>query len=108
LIARLWRGWTAARDARGYERWLDRTALRRMLEAEGNHGVLVLSRREGERAEFVVVSLWSSLDRCRAFEDAYGGLELDSRLLEASVEVHEYRGTIRGDLALGAAAALEP
>jgi len=34
---------------------------------KGNRGVFVLRRLEGERAEFLLVTLWDSFDAIRAF-----------------------------------------
>jgi heme-degrading monooxygenase HmoA len=67
MIARTWRGVTAARDADAYVDYLQQTGLTAFRQTEGNRGALALRRVEGERAEFVVLSLWESEAAIRRF-----------------------------------------
>ena len=67
MIARTWRGVTAARDADAYVDYLQQTGLAEFRQTEGNRGALALRRLEGERAEFVVLSLWESEAAIRRF-----------------------------------------
>jgi heme-degrading monooxygenase HmoA len=67
MIARTWRGWTAAEDADRYVTYLRETGVKEYRETPGNRGVLVLRRIEGGRAEFFLVSLWDSMDAVHAF-----------------------------------------
>jgi heme-degrading monooxygenase HmoA len=67
MIARTWRGVTAARDADAYLDYLHQTGLTEFRQTEGNRGALALRRLEGERAEFVVLSLWESEAAIRRF-----------------------------------------
>jgi heme-degrading monooxygenase HmoA len=67
MIARTWRGWTAAANADIYHRYLLDTGVREYRETPGNLGVHVLRRIEGERAEFLLVTFWESMDGVRAF-----------------------------------------
>ena len=67
MIARTWRGVTAARDADAYVDYLQQTGLAEFRQTEGNRGALALRRLEGERAEFVVLSLWESEAATRRF-----------------------------------------
>ena len=67
MIARMWRGWTAAGDAEAYVQYMTETGLPDSLGTEGNRGMLLLHRRDGEREEFVTLSLWESEDAIRAF-----------------------------------------
>jgi heme-degrading monooxygenase HmoA len=67
VIARTWRGWTAAADADRYMAYLEETGLREYRETPGNRGVLVLRRVVGAKAEFLLVSFWESHDAIRAF-----------------------------------------
>ena len=67
MIARSWRGVTAARDADAYVDYLQQTGLAEFRQTEGNRGALALRRLEGERAEFVVLSLWESEAAIRRF-----------------------------------------
>jgi heme-degrading monooxygenase HmoA len=68
VIARLWRGWTAAGREDEYVNYLNRTGVPDLRATAGNRGVYVLHRPvEDERAEFVVLSLWESRDAIVGF-----------------------------------------
>jgi heme-degrading monooxygenase HmoA len=95
VIARTWRGWTAASDADEYVQYLARTGMREARATQGNRGALVLQRREGDRAEFVTVLLWDSLDAVRAFagddvERAVFFPEDDQYLVDRELHVTHY------------------
>jgi heme-degrading monooxygenase HmoA len=67
MLARCWRGATRAEDADDYLAYLEHTGLAAYRGTPGNRGALALRRIEGERAEFLLVSLWDSMDAVRAF-----------------------------------------
>jgi heme-degrading monooxygenase HmoA len=67
VIARTWRGWTSADDAARYTDYVNQTGVPGLAGTEGNRGVYLLRRIDGERAEFIVLSLWESLDEIKAF-----------------------------------------
>jgi heme-degrading monooxygenase HmoA len=67
VIARIWRGWTAREDAEAYARYLVEIAAPDSLGTPGNYGFSVLHRPDGDREEFLTISLWESLDVVRAF-----------------------------------------
>jgi heme-degrading monooxygenase HmoA len=67
VIARLWRGWTRAADADEYGRYLEASGMTVARSTPGNRGAYVLCRREGDRAEFLTLLLWDSLDAVQAF-----------------------------------------
>jgi heme-degrading monooxygenase HmoA len=68
VIAREWRGWTAAERAGDYVGYLNRTGVPELRGTPGNRGVYVLHRDvEDARAEFVVLSLWDSRESIVAF-----------------------------------------
>jgi heme-degrading monooxygenase HmoA len=67
MIARTWHGATSARDANEYVQYLLETGLAEFRQTEGNRGALALRRIEGDRAEFVVLSLWESEAAVRRF-----------------------------------------
>ena len=68
MIARVWRGWTAAGDADAYERFLRTELFPDVARLEGFGGAHILRRPapDGE-VEFVTVTLFASLDAVRAF-----------------------------------------
>ena len=67
MIARIWRGATRAEDADEYLAYLHRTGLAAYQAAPGSRGVLALRRVADGRAEFLLVSLWESLEALHAF-----------------------------------------
>jgi heme-degrading monooxygenase HmoA len=67
LVVRTWRGWTRAEDADRYVAYLRGTGLKEYRATPGNRGAWVLRRVDGDRCEFVTVSVWDSLDDVRRF-----------------------------------------
>lgn len=67
MIARIWRGMTAASNADEYLDYLRLTGLAEYHATQGNRGVFVLRRTQGEHTEFVLLSLWDSMDAVRRF-----------------------------------------
>ncbi len=70
MIARTWRGWTAAADADRYVEYLLETGVKGYRATTGNRGVFMLRRMQGDRAEFLLVTLWDSMEAVRAFAGA--------------------------------------
>src|SRR5262245_17096605 len=66
-IARLWEGSTRAADADRYLEYLHRTGLRDYQQAAGNQGVLALRGMVGDRADFLLLTLWDSKEAIRRF-----------------------------------------
>jgi heme-degrading monooxygenase HmoA len=62
VIARVWKGRTAAANAEAYGAFLKRTAHPDYGGVDGNRGWLLLRRDEAEVVEFTLVSLWESMD----------------------------------------------
>jgi heme-degrading monooxygenase HmoA len=67
MIARTWRGWTRREDSDAYLDYVESTGGRAARETPGNRGFYVLRRQDGDRIEFMTMSLWDSLDSIRAF-----------------------------------------
>jgi heme-degrading monooxygenase HmoA len=67
MIARTWKGVVRAEDADAYVEYVDATGVKAFRETAGNRGALVLRRIDGDRCEFMVISLWESLDAVKAF-----------------------------------------
>ncbi|MGH3260115.1 MAG: antibiotic biosynthesis monooxygenase [Streptosporangiaceae bacterium] len=72
MIARVWRGWTRSWDADAYARHLMATAIPRCRAAPGNRAAYLLRRGDGDRTEFVTVTVWESLAAMRAFTGENG------------------------------------
>ena len=67
MIARTWRGATHSADADRYHDYLNETGVATCVNTGGNRGVYVLRRESGDRAVFLFMSLWDSMDAVRAF-----------------------------------------
>jgi heme-degrading monooxygenase HmoA len=67
MILRSWRGAVRAEDAERYAEHQSATGVNDYRETDGNLGVLVLSRAQGELVEFVTLSLWESMDAVKRF-----------------------------------------
>ena len=67
MIARTWAGATRASDAEAYVDYLHATGLAEYRATPGNRGVLALRRLTGDRAEFLLVTLWDSEEAIRRF-----------------------------------------
>lgn len=76
MVARVWVGITSESTAGGYLVYLKRTRVEAHRTTEGNRGVFVLQRVCGGRAEFVLLSLWESMEAIRKF--SRGDLEKEA------------------------------
>ena len=66
-IIRIWRGLTAERVAAAYFEHICSTGIPAYRSTKGNLGVYVLRRTENGVAEFIVISLWASLEAVGRF-----------------------------------------
>lgn len=72
MIARVWQGVVPAEKADGYGSYLadsDR-GVRDYQRTPGNRGVLLLRRPQGERVQFLLISLWESRESIAAYAGA--------------------------------------
>jgi heme-degrading monooxygenase HmoA len=67
MIARIWRGATAADRAQEYLKYLRDTGVADYRKTPGNHGVQILMRTHDGRTDFTILSYWDSMDAIRAF-----------------------------------------
>ncbi len=70
MIARIWRGLTAADKADAYVEYFGDTGLKDFATTPGNRGVWVIRRTVGDRCEFQIISLWDSMDAVKRFAGA--------------------------------------
>jgi heme-degrading monooxygenase HmoA len=94
VIARIWRGWTRAEDEAAYVEYLEATGAPASRGTAGNRG-FYMHRVVGDRAEFVTMSLWDSLEAVRGFagddvEKAVFFPEDDRFLVERELTVSHY------------------
>ena len=96
MIARIWRGTTAADRAAEYLTYVRETGLAEYAATPGYRGVQVLLRTRDELTRLTVISYWDSIEAVKAFagedpEVAHYYPEDDEYLLdrEPTVEHHE-------------------
>ena len=67
MIARIWKGAVRREDGDAYARYMEETGLAGYVATPGNRGAWMLRRDIGERTEFVMFTLWESIDAVKAF-----------------------------------------
>jgi antibiotic biosynthesis monooxygenase (ABM) superfamily enzyme len=67
MITRLWRGWTASRNADAYERFLLTSLFPSMRSIPGFRGADVLRRDDAGEIEFVTLTRFDTLEAIRQF-----------------------------------------
>ena len=67
MVARVWTGTTRAADSDEYLGYLRRTGIAAYARTPGHRRTITMRRIDGDRAEFVLVTLWDSMSDVRAF-----------------------------------------
>jgi heme-degrading monooxygenase HmoA len=67
VIARIWTGAVHKEDGDAYAKYMRGTGVTAYAETPGNRGVWMLRRGVDECTEFVMFTLWDSLDAIKAF-----------------------------------------
>jgi heme-degrading monooxygenase HmoA len=67
VIARIWRGAVREQDGDAYAAYMENTGVRGYADTPGNRGVYMLRRNVDGKVEFVMFTLWDSLDAVKAF-----------------------------------------
>ncbi len=67
MIARIWHGVTQAARSDEYLEFLNRTGVPDYRTTEGNRAVYVLRRIEEDRAHFLTLTLWDSIEAVKRF-----------------------------------------
>lgn len=67
MIARIWHGVTSAARSEEYVDYLNKTGLPEYGATEGNRGVYLLRRVEGDQAHFLTLTFWDSKEAISNF-----------------------------------------
>ena len=67
MIARIWRGAVRRRDGDAYAEYMRQTGVAEYAGTPGNRGVWMLRRDVGDRTEFLMFTLWDSLEAVKRF-----------------------------------------
>lgn len=99
-IARIWRGRTASSNAGAYADNVQKTGVEAHRGSSGNLGDFVLRRAAGDEAEFLVISLWDSMESVERYagpdpERAVYYPEDEGHLLELEPKVRHYEVVYR-------------
>jgi heme-degrading monooxygenase HmoA len=95
MIARIWRGAVAREDGDAYAEYMEGTGIAGYQGTPGNRGVWMLRRDLDGKTEFVMFTLWDSMEGIRAFagerpEMAVFYPEDDRFLIERDEHVSHY------------------
>ncbi len=67
MIARVWTGAVRVTDGDAYAEYMRVKGVAAYAETSGNRGVWMLRRDADDRTEFVMFTLWDSIDAVKAF-----------------------------------------
>lgn len=67
MIVRAWRGYGAAADAQAYPNHLLQSVRPKLEQLAGFKGLYLLRRRNAEEIEFLVLTMWDSMEAVHAF-----------------------------------------
>ena len=67
MIARIWKGAVRRRDGDAYASYMQDTGVAGYAGTPGNRGVWMLRRDVGDRTEFVMFTLWDSMEAVKGF-----------------------------------------
>jgi heme-degrading monooxygenase HmoA len=67
MVVRAWRGYGAIAEAQAYPKHLLQSVRPKLEQLAGFRGLYLLRRRELEEIEFLVLTLWDSMDDVHAF-----------------------------------------
>jgi heme-degrading monooxygenase HmoA len=67
MIARIWRGAVAKADGDAYAEYMEGTGLAGYTNTPGNRGAWMLRRDVDDKTEFLMFTLWDSMEAIEAF-----------------------------------------
>jgi heme-degrading monooxygenase HmoA len=67
MIARTWTGVVRRADADAYAEYIRETGFAEYARTAGNRGAWMLRRDDGDRTEFITLSMWDSVEAVKAF-----------------------------------------
>jgi heme-degrading monooxygenase HmoA len=95
MLARIWRGTVRRSDADAYAAYMGQNGLAEYEATPGNRGAWMLRRDLDDRTEFVMFTLWETIDAVKAFagedhERAVFYPEDDRFLIERDLDATHY------------------
>jgi heme-degrading monooxygenase HmoA len=104
VIARIWKGATKRADGDAYAEYMGSTGIAGYRSTPGNRAAVMLRRDVEDRSEFLMLSLWESMEAVVSFageepETAVFYPEDDRFLIDRDLTVTHYEvGTFEGSL----------
>ena len=97
MIARIWRGAVAQADGDAYADYIDETGMAAYTKTPGNRGAWMLRRDVDGKTEFLMFTLWDSMEAIKAFAgDEPGGRRVLSRGRSLPGRARRVRLALRG------------
>lgn len=95
MIARIWKGAVRREDGDAYAEYMLATGIAGYTRTPGNRAALMLRRDVGDRCQFVMFTLWDSMEAVTAFAGAEPSkavfyAEDDRYLIERDLTVDHY------------------
>jgi heme-degrading monooxygenase HmoA len=78
MIVRIWRGLTSLGNADAYRTHLTQTVFPALIGIRGHTGAYTLQRQAQEQVEFLVVTVWESMEAIQGF----AGIDTDNAVVE--------------------------
>ena len=93
MIARMWRGSAIPEKAEDYVKHLQNSVLPELRQIDGFRGVTLMRQDSAERVEFIVMTLWESMDAIRKF----AGEHAEAAVVAPAAQplFREYDSTVR-------------
>jgi len=92
MIARLWRGYAAPEKAHLYLEHLEKSVFPDLDQIDGFRGAHVLQRHQHGNVEFVVMTLWESMDAIHQFAGENADMAVVAPAAQAVL--HQYDATV--------------
>ncbi len=91
MVARVWHGWAARRNADAYERHFRMTVLPDLHRLNGFEGAQLLRRQDGEEVEFVAITYFESIQAVRGFAGPDYGLAVIAEEAKRVLSRYDHR-----------------
>jgi len=93
MIARMWRGSAIREKANDYVKHLQMSVIPELRQIDGFKGVFLMRRDSSEDVEFLVLTLWESMDAIRKF----AGENVEAAVVAPAAQAlfQEYDSTVK-------------
>lgn len=96
MIARVWQGVAPEAQAGKHAAYVQQEVVPSYLKVQGNRGALMLTRVHNRRVEFLVLSLWESLDALKTLTGLDAERATTKEMLNPALTVKNYDMIVSG------------